>query len=48
MRNELTHFIGIPLIVIGVLFVASTKLFGPLLSVFVLAGSVAPGSAWTG
>ena len=42
MRNELTHFIGIPLIVIGVLFVASwPKLFGLPLSVFVFVGFAA-------
>ncbi|MGB1147871.1 MAG: DUF962 domain-containing protein [Alphaproteobacteria bacterium] len=35
IRNELTHFIGIPLIVIGVLFVASwPKLFGQPLSIY--------------
>ncbi len=34
-RNEATHFIGIPLIVIGVLFVASwPKLFGLPVSVY--------------
>lgn len=39
IRNELTHFIGIPLIVIGILFVASwPKLFGLPLSVFLFAG----------
>ena len=35
-RNEATHFIGIPLIVIGVLFVASwPKLLGLPLSVYI-------------
>ena len=35
-RNEATHFVGIPLIVIGVLFVASwPKLLGLPLSVYV-------------
>ena len=35
-RNEATHFIGIPLIVIGVLFVASwPKLMGQPLSLYI-------------